>query len=254
MKPEIKEYKLLMNGSAKSDIESRNPEEDDANEKMDTNKATEETNQETGETPDEEQEENLSEDVQDGLVEQEAIAVSEDMKKGALETPVEKDKVVKAEDSKPAKQMAMEKLEKEMKDAKDRNFAEPVIAYLLKRCKEDEGLAQDVVQEHKTWEKCFDYTYSQARKQSKGNSAFVRDDVVYEWAEDYYRKDDKVEEQKKAAAKDKTAKAARLSPDKDKKAEKPAPAKEEKPKEQAKPKKNGKEMEGQLDMFPMMGM
>ena len=172
------------------------------------------------------------------------------------------------------KEKACEKLRGELKKANDKQFADPVIGYLLKRCSEDNGLAQDVTQEHKTWEKCLQYIFEQARKQAKGNHAAVRDDVAYEWAEDYYHKDDKAEEEKKAklaaetkakrekaaaekkeAANDKTAKAAaKPSTNKDKKVEKPAPAKEEKPKEQAKPKKNGKEMEGQLDMFSMMGI
>lgn len=178
------------------------------------------------------------------------------------------------EDNRPAKLVAKEKLEKELKAAKDKNFADPVIGYLLKRCEEDEGMAEDVAQEHKTWDKCFNYIYEQAKKQATGNFAAVRDDVVYEWAEDYYRKDDKAEEEKKAkkaaeekakreksvaekkaAANDKTAKAATgLSPNKDKKVDKPDSAKEEKPKEQPKPKKSSKDMEGQLDMFSMMGI
>lgn len=150
------------------------------------------------------------------------------------------------------KRMAKEKLEKELKKDKDKTFAEPVIGYLLKRCEDDFGLAQDVVQEHKTWKKCFDYIYSQARKQTKGNCAAVRDDVVYEWAEDYYHKDDKAEEEKKAkeAAERKKKQAERA------KKEKSVPAKAEVPKtkEEPKPKKNGKDMEGQMDMFSMMGM
>lgn len=177
----------------------------------------------------------------------------------------------KEENAKPVKQRAKEKLEKEQKAAKDSTFADPIIEYLLKRCEEDEGLAQDVVQEHKTWQKCFDYIFSQARKQSKGNCAAVRDDVVYEWAEDYYHKDDKAEEaekakreseakvkrekvaaEKKATAKNKPAKAAeKLSADRNKSK---TPAKEEKHIEQPKPKKSGKDMEGQLDMFSMMEM
>ena len=84
-----------------------------------------------------------------------------------------------------AKQRAEEKLKKEMMAAKDKSFAEPIINYLMERCREDEGLAQDVVQGHKSWQKCFDYIYSQARKQANGNHAAVRDEVVYEWAEDY---------------------------------------------------------------------
>ena len=96
------------------------------------------------------------------------------------------------------KRQAQRKLEKELKSDKDKNFAEPVIGYLLGRCAEDDGLSQDVIQEHKTWKKCIDYIYEQARKQAVGNKAAIRDDVVCEWAEDYYHKDDKAEEAEKA--------------------------------------------------------
>lgn len=34
---------------------------------------------------------------------------------------------------------------------------DPIITYLLKRCEEDQGLAEDVMQDGKTWNKCFDY-------------------------------------------------------------------------------------------------
>lgn len=159
---------------------------------------------------------------------------------------------IEVPDPASVKQMAKEKLEKEMKAAKDKTFAEPVIGNLLKRCEEDLGLAQDVVQEHKTWQKCFDYIYSQSRKQSKGNCAAVRDDVVYEWAEDYYHKDDKAEEEKKAREaaerKKKREEIAKNAKSKFSKAEMP------KPKEEPRPKTNSKDMDGQLDMFSMMGM
>lgn len=163
------------------------------------------------------------------------------------------------------KQMAKEKLEKEMKADKDKTFAEPVIGYLLKRCEDDLGLAQDVVQEHKTWEKCFDYIYSQARKQKKGNCAAVRDDVVYEWAEDYYHRDDKAEEEQKAREaaerrKKETERKKKATEQKaaDKKNLKPAAEKankvEEKLAEPQKPRKNSNDMDGQMDLFSMMGM
>jgi len=173
------------------------------------------------------------------------------------------------EEAEKMKQAAKEKLEKEMREAADRKFVEPVIEYLLKRCAEDEGLAEDVLQEHKTWQKCFDYIYNQANKQSKGNYTFVREDIVYEWAEDYYHKDDKAEEEKKAkkeeernasqASQKKAAeskKAAEKSKGKET-AEVSPPVKEkkeEKVKEQPKPKKSGSDIEGQLDMFSLMGM
>ena len=93
---------------------------------------------------------------------------------------------------------ATTKLQEELKKAKEKEFAEPVIEYLIERCKESESLAADICQEHKTWDKCCKYVYEEARKKLSGKSGPVRDDVVFEWAEDYYRKDDKAEEEKKA--------------------------------------------------------
>ena len=93
-----------------------------------------------------------------------------------------------AENAKPVKQKAREKLEAEKKKATQKNFADPVITYLMKRCEEDQGFAEDVMQEGKTWNKCFSYIVEQARKQSNGRSTAVEDRVVYEWAEDYYHK------------------------------------------------------------------
>lgn len=107
----------------------------------------------------------------------------------------------KEEIEKPVKQKAREKLEVEKKKATQKNFADPVITYLMKRCEEDQGLAEDVMQEGKTWNKCFSYIVEQARKQSNGSSAAVEDQVVYEWAEDYYHKYEKPEPVKKEKGK-----------------------------------------------------
>lgn len=106
-----------------------------------------------------------------------------------------------AENAKPVKQKAREKLEAEKKKATQKNFAEPVITYLMKRCEEDQGLAEDVMQEGKTWNKCFSYIVEQARKQSNGRSTAVEDRVVFEWAEDYYHKYEKLETAKKEKGK-----------------------------------------------------
>lgn len=110
-------------------------------------------------------------------------------------------KAAEAENAKPVKQKAREKLEAEKKKAAQKNFADPVIAYLLKRCEEDQGLAEDVMQDSKTWSKCFNYIVEQARKQSNGRSTAVEDRVVYEWAEDYYHKYEKPETAKKEKGK-----------------------------------------------------
>ena len=197
-----------------------------------------------------------------GSEEKSADLEKKDADKEAGETQEEKSEA-KSESDVPAddievpdpvsvKQMAKEKLEKEMKADKDKTFAEPVIVYLLKRCEDDLGLAQDVVQEHKTWKKCLDYIYGQARKQATENRAVVRNDVVYEWAEDYYHKDDKAEEEKKARE---AAERKKKQEERAKKAKaEPQKTESPKPKEEPKPKKNNKDMDGQLDMFSMMGM
>lgn len=155
---------------------------------------------------------------------------------------------------------AVTKLQEELKKAKDKSFADPIIKHLIERCRESESLASDVCQDNKTWEKCYKYIYEQARKQAKGSSCAVRDDVVYEWAEDYYHKDDKAEEDKKAkeAAERKKKQDAKAKTDSEKKeTSKPAAEPEKKteaPKPEPKSKRNNKDMDGQLDMFSLLGM
>lgn len=116
---------------------------------------------------------------------------------GMADPTEEEIRAAEIENAKPVKQKAKEKLEAEKKKATQKNFADPIIAYLLKRCEEDQGLAEDVMQEGKTWNKCFNYIVEQARKQSNGRSTAVEDQVVYEWAEDYYHKYEKPETAKK---------------------------------------------------------
>lgn len=152
---------------------------------------------------------------------------------------------------------ATTKLQEELKKAKEKDFAKPVIEHLIERCKDSESLASDVCQDHKTWEKCFRYIYEQARKQIKGSGGAVLDDVVYEWAEDYYHKDDKAEEEKKAkeAAEKKKKQEEKKAKEAEYKAKEPKPVvAKEKKEETPKPKKNSKDIDGQLDMFSLLGM
>lgn len=95
------------------------------------------------------------------------------------------------------KKLAKEKLAKEMEADNDRIFAEAVIGNLIEQCEEDLRLAQDVMQKHKTWEKCLNYIYGQARKQAINNRACVCDNVIHGWVQDYYHKNDKIKEEKK---------------------------------------------------------
>jgi hypothetical protein len=173
---------------------------------------------------------------------------------------------------------ATTKLQEELKKAKEKEFAEPVIEYLIERCKDSESLAADICQDHKTWEKCYQYIYESARKKLSGKSGPVRSDIVFEWAEDYYRKDDKAEEEKKAKAeaekkkkeKERKEKAAttkennkaradydttRKSPtDNHKLSKEEIAAMDKKEAPKPKPKKNNKDMDGQMDLFSLMGM
>lgn len=176
---------------------------------------------------------------------------------------------------------AVKKLQGELKSAKE-EYAEPILMHMIERCRESETLANAVCQHHKTWEKCFEYIMDQARKLKSGNCAMVKDSVVYEWAEDYYRLDDKALEEKKtkeAKEREKKQKAdqqKRLdgmkkraekkakAVEKDKVAqEAPKPetkleAKADKPKKEPEkkeaPKKRSNELEGQMDLFSMMGL
>lgn len=124
-----------------------------------------------------------------------------DAVEGKLESREGDESKSEAENAKLVKQKARKKLEAEKKKATQKNFADSVIAYLLKRCEEDQGLAEDVMQEGKTWNKCFSYIVEQARKQSNGRSAAVEDQIVYEWAEDYYHKYEKPKSVKKEKGK-----------------------------------------------------
>lgn len=261
-----KEYEWLMNSGTVDAAERMDSgEENDADEKGDFVVEQAEEDPEAGEAPQAER----TEKDEPGS----APDVTGENAESAQEPPEPMEsKAASKQESRPAKQLAEEKLKKELTAAKDKSFADPIIGYLLERCREDEGLAEDVVQEHKTWQKCFDYIYSQARKQANGNCAAVRDDVVYEWAEDYYHKDDKAEEERNAkkAAEDKAQKTATEKAKKvksalerktakakgnTKKTEKVSvPLKAEAPKAPPSPKKNPKEMDGQMDLFSMMGV
>lgn len=88
-----------------------------------------------------------------------------------------------------AKLKAKEKLEAERKKGAKKEFANPIIDYLLKRCDEDPGFAEDVLRDGKTWNGCFSYIRNEARKKAVNGCAAVEDSTVYEWAEDYYRSD-----------------------------------------------------------------
>ncbi|MCX4351751.1 MAG: PcfK-like family protein [Lachnospiraceae bacterium] len=164
---------------------------------------------------------------------------------------------------------AIAKLQAELEKAKEKEFAKPVIEYLVERCRQSESLAADICQSHKTWEKCYKYIYEEARKKLNSKSGPVRDDVVFEWAEDYFHLDDKAleekkareeaERKKKAAEKkkqdaEKKGKSVPIKSSKSGKTEEKNPAESKPQREVQKPKPKKNELDGQIDFFSMMGM
>jgi hypothetical protein len=182
---------------------------------------------------------------------------------------------------------AKEKLEKELEKAKNKSFAEPVIGHLVKKCEEDVGFAEDVLQPRKSWSKCFDYILAKAKKQASGQvGCAIRDDVVFEWAEDYIRQEEKEDKKDKEKAESKAAEPE--TKEEIKKAEKPVEKSEaqvkvtedsetvannatvaknatvdvepvpkpESPKVESKKSKKAKsdDIEGQMDFFDLLGM
>lgn len=130
--------------------------------------------------------------------------------------------------------MVKEAITKLNNEAKDANTAiKRIIEHLKKRVLEDEGLAEDVMNDKKNMDKCYSYISENARKQAKNNCACIEDETVYEWAEDYFRAEEKEEEKKPVETKtekkpDKKAEAkARLNARATKKPEvkKPEPKK-----------------------------
>ena len=174
---------------------------------------------------------------------------------------------------------ALEKLDKEFnaeKDSMRKHFATEILKHLKERCKEDEGLCADILQEHKTWKRCFEFINHKAQQVLKSRSGFIDDPTVFEWAEDYFRKDDKaeIEKEKKAEQKKKADKAkAKKSQKPSDKAAKPEaipntsepeetvktktedsqPAPKKTKKAKAKPKAKKNETEGQMSMFDFLG-
>ena len=155
---------------------------------------------------------------------------------------------------------AKQKLDDELKSAGNKAFAIPIMTYLKKRCDEDLGMAEDILQEHKTWKKCFDYIHEKARGYASGSCVAVPDNVIYEWSEDYFRLDDKaLEEKKKKERKEleekRKAEAAKRKSGSGK--QKAAVKKDNGEKKAAAPDKKGKasknkEPEGQMSLFDLL--
>lgn len=167
--------------------------------------------------------------------------------------------VVTVMDLEEIRNKAKQKLEQELKESNNKGFAEPIINYLQKRIQESNALAADICQDHKSCGRCLNYIYEKAREELSGKNGAIRDDVVYEWAEDYYHKDDKEEVEKELKeSKGKVEKIETVQ----KEEPKPNNSGSEKPKNEVKKdskpagtgKKKNENIDGQLDMFSLLGI
>lgn len=152
-----------------------------------------------------------------------------------------------------SREMALAKLDAELKSVKsksDKQLAVPCINYMKERCREDDGLCEDVCKEEKKLEKCLAYITSQARKFLNGKSGAVMDNQVFEWCEDYYRKLEKAKKASKVKKTEEKPKKVEKEPVKEKKAK--IETKETKPKSTGKKDKNV--IEGQMSIFDFMGV
>ena len=167
--------------------------------------------------------------------------------------------VVTVMDLEEIRNKAKQKLEQELKESNNKGFAEPIINYLQKRIQESNALAADICQDHKSCGRCLNYIYEKAREELSGKNGAIRDDVVYEWAEDYYHKDDKEEVEKEL--KESKGKEKKIEPIQ-KEELKPNDLSSEKPNKEAKKdskpagtgKKKNENIDGQLDMFSLLGI
>ena len=160
-------------------------------------------------------------------------------------------------------------------ETQQRFLAEKIVEYLKTRIAEDEGLAEDILREGKNWNGCNRYLYSVAKKAAQGaNGFYAEGGTILEWAEDYFRKEDKDLKPEKAAKKasgkkkpekpktstydmKKAIEKATAKPEEGKKDEdEPEPEILAKPKAQKKPKKTQKELDeesGQMNIFDLLG-
>lgn len=124
-----KEYEWLMNSGAGDTAENMNTrEEDDADGKGDLVVEQTEEDPEAGEAPQTERAEEDEPGSASDVTGENAESEQEPPK------PVESETTSKQE-IRPVKQLAEEKLKKELAAAKDKSFADPIISYLLKRMK-----------------------------------------------------------------------------------------------------------------------
>lgn len=134
---------------------------------------------------------------------------------------------------------AIEKLNSEVKSEKNNKNISLIAEYLIQQCNDNQELAAKVLLDGKTLKGCLNHVIGQAKNVKHGNVAVVDSETVFSWATKYYISN--LKEKGKVGKVDKTE----SNTNKTEQIEDPKPVKS---------KKKSKEMEGQLDLFSMMGV
>lgn len=103
----------------------------------------------------------------------------------------------------------------------------PIIQYITEKCEADPKYNTLVLQEHKTWKRCYDFMMKKARTMAaKGsNGLLVEGETILKWIDEYYKKNDKAQFEKKKEKNQKPAEEKKKEVDKtaQKAKEKPEP-------------------------------
>lgn len=116
--------------------------------------------------------------------------IMENIKKeeAAVEVAVNEPEVKEDSKNKTAEGKIIEQLKT------DRNShipSEPISKFLINKANEDSEFAKFILIETKSMKKCFDYVEKEVIKElQKTKSGWIDDDVVYNWAVDYFKTDD----------------------------------------------------------------
>lgn len=70
------------------------------------------------------------------------------------------------------------------------SYKKAILAYLKERVQKDSNLAECCKKTNKTIDGVVNYVISEAKKQAKGNVAFIPDDEVYNWVVHYLQEDE----------------------------------------------------------------
>lgn len=129
----------------------------------------------------------------------------------------------------------------------------PIIEYITQKCEDDSEYNALVLQDHKTWENCYEFMMDKAQKMAASGSTgiLVEGSTILKWIDEYYHLDDKAQAEKKAAEKAAKGCSGKKLPQKPMQHKTKAADKPEVPVDKQKVGKKKNEMDGQFSLFDM---